>query len=88
MPRLLSLDVDMGNPALDQLVHGIQSTVLPVVLLCALGVVFVGLPLYWLRLKLERKLIQMARSARAVREGRKIASTVGIAQSTAALSSL
>ena len=57
-------------------------------LLCALGVVFVGLPLYWLRLKLERKLIEMARSARAVREGRKIASTVGIAQSTAALSSL
>jgi len=71
----------MGNPALDQFVHGLQSTVLMVVILCALGVLLVGLPLYWLRSKLERKLGQMVRSGRAAREVRKVAATVGIAQS-------
>jgi ribosomal protein L37AE/L43A len=71
----------MQNPALDQFVHQLHSQIVSVVLLCAIGLLFIGLPLYWLRLKLERKLIQMVRSARAAREARKIASTVGITQS-------
>jgi hypothetical protein len=71
----------MQNPALDQFVHQLQSQIVSVLLLCTIGLLCIGLPLYWLRLKLEQKLIQMVRSARAAREARKIASTVGITQS-------
>ena len=66
---VLLMSERMGNPALDQFVHELQSTVLPVLILTAIGVVLIGLPLYWLRLKLERKLIKMVRSARAGQSG-------------------
>jgi hypothetical protein len=47
------------------------SQVEQIIVLFAILIVVVGLPLYWLRLKLERGLIHIIRSARSRRERQK-----------------
>jgi hypothetical protein len=57
----------MPNAQLDQFLHSLMGTVVIVMLLCAAGVLLIGLPLTWLRIKMERKLIDVIRSWRARR---------------------
>ena len=55
----------MQNPALDQFAHALQAQIIRVTLLGALAVLVIGLPLAYLRIKAERKLIEWIRGRRA-----------------------
>jgi hypothetical protein len=58
----------MPNTQLDQFMQALMGTTVRFMILCALAVLFIGLALFWLRLKPERKLIDVIRSRRAARE--------------------
>lgn len=58
----------MDIAQLDQFSQALMGKIVPVLILGAILIVFVGLSLYWLRLKLERTLVRGIRSARARRQ--------------------
>jgi hypothetical protein len=78
---LALIGAQTGNPALDEFIHGMQSQVLRVTILCAIGIILIGLPLYWLRLELERMLIRSIRSRRCKREAQKTRRTAAVSGS-------
>jgi hypothetical protein len=58
----------MATAQLDQFSQSLIGKTAPVLIVGAILVVFVGLPLYWFGLKVERALIRAIRSARARRQ--------------------
>jgi hypothetical protein len=68
----------MPNPQLDQFMHAMQTKVLWMLVVCALLIVFVGIPLAWLRITAERKLIDWLRSKKRAREARKAAAKAAV----------
>src|SRR6266550_4267149 len=57
----------------DQFTQALFGKVESVLIVCAILIVVVGIPLYWLRLKAERGLIRVIRSARERRQTQKSA---------------
>jgi hypothetical protein len=58
----------------DQFTQALFGKIESVLIVCAVLILVVGIPLYWLRLKLERAVIRAIRSARARRQtGKSIA---------------
>jgi hypothetical protein len=62
-------------PQIDQLTQALFGRVEAVIIFCAILILVVGIPLYWLRLKLERALIRVIRSPGEKRQTQK--ATVG-----------
>ena len=58
---------------IDQFTQALFGKVESVIIVCAILILVVGIPLYWLRLKLERTLIRVIRSARERRQMQKSA---------------
>ena len=54
----------MAAPQIDQFTQALFGKVESVIIVCAILILVVGTPLYWLRLKLERALIRVIRSVR------------------------
>src|SRR6266540_3404664 len=52
----------------DQFTQVLFGKVESIIIVCAILILVVGIPLYWLRLKLERAVIRAIRSARARRQ--------------------
>jgi Topoisomerase DNA binding C4 zinc finger len=63
----------MAAPQIDQFTQALFGKVESVLIVCAILIVVVGIPLYWLRLKAERALIRVIRSARERRQAQKSA---------------
>ena len=57
----------------DQFTQALFGKAESVIIVCAILTVVVGIPLYWLRLKAERGLIRVIRSARERRQAQKSA---------------
>lgn len=57
----------------DQFTQALFGKAESVLIVCAILIVVVGIPLYWLRLKAERGLIHVIRSARERRQAQKSA---------------
>ena len=55
----------------DQFTQALFGKLESVLIVCAILIVVVGIPLYWLRLKAERGLIRVIRSARERRQAQK-----------------
>src|SRR4030095_13200905 len=53
---------------IDQFTQALFGRVEAVIIVCAILILVVGIPLYWLRLKLERALIRVIRSSRNRRQ--------------------
>jgi hypothetical protein len=53
---------------IDQFTQALFGKVESVIIVCAILILVVGIPLYWLRLKLERALIRVIRSSRDKRQ--------------------
>jgi hypothetical protein len=60
-------------PQNDQFTQALFGKVESVLVVCAILIVVVGIPLYWLRLKAERGLIRVIRSTRERRQAQKSA---------------
>jgi len=60
--------VRMAIAQIDQFSQALTGKIASVLILGAILVMFVGLPLFWFRLKVERGLIRVIRSARARRQ--------------------
>ena len=58
---------------IDQFTQALFGKAESVLIVCAVLIVVVGIPLYWLRLKAERGLIRVIRSARERRQAQKSA---------------
>ena len=54
----------MAALQIDQFPQALFGKVESVIIVCAILILVVGIPLYWLRLKLERGLISVIRSSR------------------------
>ena len=54
----------MAATQLDQFTQALFGSVEAVIIVCAILILVVGIPLYWLRLKAERGLIRLIRSSR------------------------
>ena len=54
----------MANAQIDQFTQALFGKVESVIIVCAILILVVGIPLYWVRLKLERGLISVIRSSR------------------------
>jgi hypothetical protein len=63
----------MAAPQIDQFTQALFGKVESVIIVCAILILVVGIPLHWLRLKAERALIRVIRSARARRQAQKSA---------------
>ena len=63
----------MAAAQIDQFTEALFGKVESVLIVCAILIVVVGIPLYWLRLKAERGLIRVIRSARERRQAQKSA---------------
>ena len=63
----------MAAAQIDQFTQALFGKVESVIIVCAILILVVGIPLYWLRLKLERALTGVIRSARARRQAQKSA---------------
>ena len=57
----------------DQFTQALFGKIESVIIVCAVLILVVGIPLYWLRLKAERGLIRVIRSARERRQAQKSA---------------
>src|SRR5436309_4147213 len=57
----------------DQFTQALFGKIESIIIVCAILILVVGIPLYWLRLKLERALIRVIRSARERRRAQKSA---------------
>ncbi len=57
----------------DQFTQALFGKIESIIIVCAILILVVGIPLYWLRLKLERTLIRVIRSARERRQMQKSA---------------
>src|SRR6058998_1809961 len=60
----------------DQFTQALFGKIESVIIVCAILILVVGIPLYWLRLKLERTLIRVIRSARERRQVQKSAANM------------
>jgi len=58
---------------IDQFTQALFGRAEAVIIVCAVLILVVGIPLYWLRLKLERALIRVIRSSREKRQAQKAA---------------
>src|SRR5947207_13600720 len=63
----------MAAPKIDQFTQALFGRVESVIIVCAILILVVGIPLYWLRLKAERAFIRVIRSARERRQAQKSA---------------
>ena len=63
----------MAAAQIDQFTEALFGKVESVIIVCAILILVVGIPLYWLRLKAERALIRIIRSARERRQAQKSA---------------
>jgi len=63
----------MAAAQFDQFTQALFGKVESVIIVCAILILVVGIPLYWLRLKLERTLIGFIRSSRERRQTQKSA---------------
>ena len=63
----------MAALQIDQFTQALFGKAESVIIICAILIVVVGIPLYWLRLKAERALIRVIRSARERRQAQKSA---------------
>jgi Topoisomerase DNA binding C4 zinc finger len=63
----------MAALQIDQFTQALFGKVESVLIVCAILIVVVGIPLIWLRLKAERALIRVIRSARERRQAQKSA---------------
>jgi hypothetical protein len=63
----------MAAAQIDQFTQALFGKAESVLIVCAILIVVVGIPLYWLRLKAERGLIRVIRSARERRQAQKSA---------------
>jgi topoisomerase-like DNA binding C4 zinc finger protein len=61
----------MAAAQIDEFTQALFGKVESVLIVCAILIVVVGIPLYWLRLKAERGLIRVIRSARERRQAQK-----------------
>ena len=61
----------MAAAQIDQFTQALFGRAEAVIIVCAILVLVVGMPLYWLRLKAERGLIRVIRSAREKRQTQK-----------------
>ena len=61
----------MGAQQIDQFTQALFGKVESVLVVCAVLILIIGIPLYWLRLKAERGLIRVIRSARERRQAQK-----------------
>jgi hypothetical protein len=57
-----------ANAQIEQFTQALFGKVESVLIVCAILILVVGIPLIWLRLKLERALIRVIRSARSRRQ--------------------
>lgn len=58
----------MAAPQIDQFTEALFGRAEAVVIVCAILIIVVGIPLYWLKLKAERGLIRVIRSSRGKRQ--------------------
>src|SRR2546430_15627493 len=65
----------MAAAQFDQFTQALFGKVESVIIVCAILILVVGIPLYWLRLKLERALIRAIRASRDRRQVQKSAAT-------------
>src|SRR5436309_5513109 len=70
----------MAAAQIDQFTQALFGKVESVIIVSAILILVVGIPLYWLRLKLERTLIRVIRSARERRQVRKSAANTDSSQ--------
>ena len=63
----------MAALQIDQFTQALFGKVESAIIVCAILILVVGIPLYWLRLKAERGLIRVIRSARERRQAQKSA---------------
>jgi len=70
----------MAAPQIDQFTQALFGKVESVLILCAILILVVGIPLMWLRLKLERALTDVIRSARARRQTQKSAANTNLSE--------
>jgi hypothetical protein len=66
----------MAAAQIDQFTEALFGKVESVIIVCAILILVVGIPLYWLRLKAERALIRVIRSARERRQAQKSAAKI------------
>ena len=70
----------MAATQIDQFTQALFGKVESVLILCAILILVVGIPLMWLRLKLERSLTDVIRSARARRQTQKSAANTNLSK--------
>jgi ssDNA-binding Zn-finger/Zn-ribbon topoisomerase 1 len=70
----------MAALQIEQLTQALFGKVESVIIVCAILILVVGIPLYWLRLKLERSLIRVIRSSREKRQIQKSAANTDSSQ--------
>ena len=63
----------MAAAQIDQFTQALFGKAESVIIVCAILILVVGIPLYWLRLKAERGLIRVIRSSRNKRQTQKSA---------------
>lgn len=63
----------MAAAQIDQFTQALFGKVESIIIVCAILILVVGIPLYWLRLKAERALIRVIRSSREKRQTEKSA---------------
>jgi Na+/melibiose symporter-like transporter len=78
----------MAAPQIDQFTQALFGKVESIIIVCAVLILVVGIPLYWLRLKLECALIRIIRSARQRRQAQKSAANTDSSETVPALSNL
>src|SRR4051812_7647087 len=66
----------MLNAQTEQFMQALFGRIESVLILCAILILVVGIPLIWLRLKLERALIRVIRSSRDKRQIQKSAANI------------
>jgi hypothetical protein len=66
-------DLGMATAQIDQFTEALFGKAESVMIVCAILILVVGIPLYWLRLKAERGLIRVIRSSRNRRQTQKSA---------------
>jgi len=70
----------MAAPQIDQFTQALFGKVESVIILCAILILVVGIPLYWLRLKAEGALIRGIRSARSRRQRQNFAPITNVSE--------
>ena len=70
----------MAAAQIDQFTQALFGKAESVIIVCAILILVVGIPLYWLRLKLERSLTDVIRSARARRQTQKSAANTNLSE--------